>query len=120
MTSRTETGKLVLCGKLTTKLQHLAKSQFYVLTDQVFKAPDPSADRISPVKSLRQNTIVIFTTAFSEYAVTSYELNAFDYLLKPINLQNAVDTYYTLKIYPKMKTRLPEENPWPSVINLFK
>lgn len=45
----------------------------------------PSMTGISLVKSLRQNTMVIFTTAFSEYAVTSYELNAIDYLLKPIN-----------------------------------
>lgn len=45
----------------------------------------PSMTGISLVKSLRQNTMVIFTTAFAEYAVTSYELNAIDYLLKPIN-----------------------------------
>jgi DNA-binding LytR/AlgR family response regulator len=29
--------------------------------------------------------MVIFTTAYSEYAAISYELNAIDYLLKPIN-----------------------------------
>ena len=29
--------------------------------------------------------MVIFTTAFSEYAAVSYELNAIEYLLKPIN-----------------------------------
>ncbi|MGV3603024.1 MAG: LytR/AlgR family response regulator transcription factor [Dyadobacter fermentans] len=45
----------------------------------------PSMTGISLVKSLRENTMIIFTTAFSEYAVTSYELNAVDYLLKPIN-----------------------------------
>jgi len=45
----------------------------------------PSMTGINLVKSLQQNTMVIFTTAFSEYAVTSYELNAIDYLLKPIN-----------------------------------
>ena len=45
----------------------------------------PSITGINLVKSLQQNIMVIFTTAFSEYAVTSYELNAIDYLLKPIN-----------------------------------
>lgn len=45
----------------------------------------PSMTGIHLVKSLQQNTMVIFTTAFSEYAVVSYELNAIDYLLKPIN-----------------------------------
>lgn len=45
----------------------------------------PSMTGINLVKSLQQNTMVIFTTAFSEYAVVSYELNAIDYLLKPIN-----------------------------------
>jgi len=45
----------------------------------------PSMTGISLVKSLQKNTMVIFTTAFSEYAAVSYELNAVDYLLKPIN-----------------------------------
>ncbi len=45
----------------------------------------PSMTGINLVKSLPRNTMVIFTTAFSEYAATSYELNAIDYLLKPIN-----------------------------------
>ena len=47
----------------------------------------PSITGINLVKSLRQKTMVIFTTAFSEYAAVSYELNAIDYLLKPINLK---------------------------------
>lgn len=45
----------------------------------------PAMTGIRLVKSLSQNTMVIFTTAFSEYAAVSYELNAIDYLLKPIN-----------------------------------
>jgi DNA-binding LytR/AlgR family response regulator len=45
----------------------------------------PAMTGISLVKSLEKNTMVIFTTAFSEYAAVSYELNAIDYLLKPIN-----------------------------------
>lgn len=45
----------------------------------------PAMTGINLVKSLQQNTMVIFTTAFSEYAAISYELNAIDYLLKPVN-----------------------------------
>lgn len=45
----------------------------------------PAMTGLSLVKSLQQKTMVIFTTAFSEYAAVSYELNAIDYLLKPIN-----------------------------------
>lgn len=45
----------------------------------------PAMTGISLVRSLPQNAMVIFTTAFSEYATVSYELNAIDYLLKPIN-----------------------------------
>ncbi|WP_029905104.1 LytTR family DNA-binding domain-containing protein [Prevotella sp. 10(H)] len=47
----------------------------------------PAITGINLVKSLKQKTMIIFTTAFSEYAAVSYELNAIDYLLKPINLK---------------------------------
>jgi DNA-binding LytR/AlgR family response regulator len=45
----------------------------------------PAMTGIALVRSLQHNPMVIFTTAFSEYAAVSYELNAIDYLLKPIN-----------------------------------
>lgn len=45
----------------------------------------PSITGINLVKAIEQHTIIIFTTAYSQYAVESYELNAIDYLLKPIS-----------------------------------
>lgn len=36
------------------------------------------------LSSLNQNYLVVFTTAYNEYAVKSYDVNAVDYLLKPI------------------------------------
>jgi DNA-binding LytR/AlgR family response regulator len=63
-------------------LKHLRKFP----TDLIFcDIQMPAMTGINLVKSLQQNTMVIFTTAFSEYAAISYELNAIDYLLKPIN-----------------------------------
>ncbi|OHX65058.1 LytR/AlgR family response regulator transcription factor [Flammeovirga pacifica] len=45
----------------------------------------PNLTGIEFVETIQlNNTMVIFTTAYSEYAIKGYELNAFDYLLKPI------------------------------------
>lgn len=38
-------------------------------------------------KIIPKSTNIIFTTAYSEYALKSYELDALDYLLKPITFQ---------------------------------
>jgi DNA-binding LytR/AlgR family response regulator len=45
----------------------------------------PAMTGLNLVRALTPDTMVIFTTAFSEYAAVSYDLNAIDYLLKPIN-----------------------------------
>lgn len=43
----------------------------------------PNLNGMAMVKIIPRNVQVIFTTAYSEHAVESYELNAVDYLLKP-------------------------------------
>ncbi|EJF54444.1 response regulator of the LytR/AlgR family [Saprospira grandis DSM 2844] len=44
----------------------------------------PQISGIDFLKTLAQPPLVIFTTAYSNYALESYELNVVDYLLKPI------------------------------------
>ncbi len=44
----------------------------------------PGTDGITFARTIKENTLVIFTTAYPEYAVDSYELDAVDYLLKPV------------------------------------
>jgi DNA-binding LytR/AlgR family response regulator len=50
----------------------------------------PDLTGIQLLKSLSNAPMVIFTTAYSEYAVESYELNAVDYLLKPIEFERFI------------------------------
>ena len=43
----------------------------------------PSVNGIDFYKEVKQDTMVIFTTAYSEYAVEGFNVSAADYLLKP-------------------------------------
>ncbi|GAA4431342.1 LytTR family DNA-binding domain-containing protein [Pontibacter saemangeumensis] len=52
------------------------------------KMPDISG--LEFVASLQRKPLVVFTTAYSEHAVTSFELDAIDYLLKPFSLARFV------------------------------
>lgn len=45
----------------------------------------PELSGVEFAKILRKDTRIIFTTAFPQYAIDSYKLNALDYLLKPIS-----------------------------------
>ena len=47
----------------------------------------PEITGITLLKILQKKPLVILTTAYSEYALEGYELEVFDYLLKPISLE---------------------------------
>lgn len=64
-------------------LDYLQKNQIDLLFLDI-KMPDISG--LEFLRSLNKKPLVIFTTAYSEHAVTSFELDAVDYLLKPFSL----------------------------------
>ncbi len=47
----------------------------------------PQMTGIEFLKSLQNPPLVVFTTAYSNYALDGYELNVLDYLLKPISFE---------------------------------
>lgn len=65
----------------------------------------PSLNGIDFIKTLRNSPQVIFTTAFSEYAIESYEVEAIDYLLKPVTYERFLKSMERfLKINVQTKT----------------
>lgn len=50
----------------------------------------PRLSGISFAKSLRNAPSIIFTTAYPEYAVDGFDLNAIDYLVKPFSLERFI------------------------------
>lgn len=50
----------------------------------------PDINGIDFVKTLKKIPAIIFSTAYSEYAVEGFELNAIDYLLKPFSFSRFV------------------------------
>lgn len=75
----------------------------------------PKLSGIDFLKTLKNPPIVIFTTAYSEYALDSYELNAIDYLKKPFSFDRFCKAYFRaeeLLLLRKSgnKTESPEKN----------
>jgi DNA-binding LytR/AlgR family response regulator len=65
---------------------------------------------IQLIHALKDRPEVIFTTAYDSYAVEGFELDAADYLLKPISFERfvkSVDKVYDKFIFPKSKTGTP-------------
>lgn len=64
----------------------------------------PKLSGVNFYKSLQKKPEVIFTTAYSEFAVEGFELNAIDYLMKPIAFERFI------KAIQKVKDKLGQNN----------
>jgi len=68
----------------------------------------PHLSGLSLSKMLPKETAIVFTTAYSEHAVESYDVRTIDYLLKPISLER----------FSKSITKLLEQKSTPIVASL--
>ena len=72
----------------------------------------PEISGLSLAKSISSKTKVIFTTAYREFAVEGFDLQAVDYLLKPIAFERflkAVQKYFDLHMDKETKTSTEEK-----------
>src|ERR1035437_7589338 len=74
----------------------------------------PDINGLQLIATLALKPMIIFTTAYSNYAVESYDLNAIDYLLKPITFErflaaaNKAHTLFMMKNKTGVKNETPE------------
>lgn len=64
----------------------------------------PEISGLSLVKTLKEKPLFIFTTAYQDYALEGFELNAIDYLLKPIAYDRFEKAVEKAKEYFRLKT----------------
>lgn len=88
------------CNSASEALEALSRSSVDVMFVDI-NMPDINGMQL--VRSLPDPPMVVFTTAYSEYAVEGFKVNAVDYLLKPIAFDdflraaNKVNGMYALR-----------------------
>jgi DNA-binding LytR/AlgR family response regulator len=91
--------EMELVGKCTDAIQAFQLLQQKTVDLMFLDIQMPGLKGTEMLRSLKNPPKVIFTTAYSEYALEGFELNAIDYLLKPIPFERflrAVDKIYHL------------------------
>ncbi|MBK9017793.1 MAG: response regulator transcription factor [Saprospiraceae bacterium] len=78
---------LATCGKAFEAMEELRRRPIDLMFLDINM---PKLSGISLLKSLEKQPLVIFTTAYPEYAVEGFELEAVDYLLKPFSLERFI------------------------------
>jgi DNA-binding LytR/AlgR family response regulator len=68
----------------------------------------PDLNGMDFVKSLAAPPLVVFTTAYSEYAIEGFKVNAVDYLLKPFGMQDF------MRAANRLQERLSVSTPTPA------
>lgn len=78
----------------------------------------PDLNGMELVKSLAERPLVIFTTAYSEYAIEGFKIDAVDYLLKPIAYVDFIRAANKARQLFELKSR-SDLNASPSAHHLF-
>lgn len=101
---------LELAGKFSSGIDALQFLKEHQVDLMLLDIQMPDLTGIQLMKVLEHPPLVIFTTAYDNYAIKSYELDAVDYLLKPIELDRF------LKAVEKVWKRIEQRNTKPNII----
>lgn len=100
---------LQLAGKANSATEALALLKTNKVDIMFLDIQMPEMTGLEFLKTLRNPPLVIFTTAYPNYALESYEIDAADYLLKPISFDRFVKAVN--KAEERMKNTEPGDTP---------
>lgn len=83
---------LELLGSFKSPLEALPLLQQNKVDVMFLDIQMPDITGIDFLKTLRQKPLVVFTTAYMEYAIEGYELDVLDYLVKPFSFERFMQT----------------------------
>ena len=94
-----------LCKNSMEALQQLNQQQIDLMFLDI-QMPDLTG--IDFLKTLTHKPLVIFTTAYQEYALDGYELDVIDYMLKPISFERFLKGVNKAQEHLRIKSQKPE------------
>lgn len=101
--------EIELAGVCTNALQAFATLNKQQIDLLLLDINMPEINGIDFLKTLKNPPQVIFTTAYTEHAVTSYDLGAVDYLVKPISFDRFLKAMQKVMHKQDVANSIPEK-----------
>lgn len=79
----------------------------------------PGINGLEFARQIPRHTLIIFTTAFAEFALDSYEVDAVDYLVKPITTERFHKSVHKAAIYYEMLSTTDSDQAVPQIKDDF-
>lgn len=108
---------LLLCGKYSSAVAAMDILQKQEIDLLFLDIQMPDLNGLEFSKLVNPKTRIVFTTAFSQYALNGYRVNALDYLLKPISYTDFLESankalrWFELIQRPSSLDTAPSNNP---------
>lgn len=99
-------GRIRVTGKYTSAregLDHLLANKAEIVFLDIEMPEMNGLEAAEYISQIDRNIKIVYTTAYSEYAIEAFELNALDYLLKPIHPDRLSKTVERVTVYDQHK-----------------
>jgi len=96
---------VALCQSAFEAMEYLSRNEVDLMFVDINM---PDINGMDFVKSLSNRAQVIFTTAYSEYAMEGFQVDAIDYILKPISYTSFLKSVTKAKTWFELNQKQPE------------